>query len=58
VGRCRRTCLSSVDGAGYPADSAVAEIVHIDDDGVVLLRVLPGTVEANRTLLDPLSSRS
>jgi hypothetical protein len=40
------------------ADSAVAEVVRIDDDGVVLLRVLPGTVEDNRTLLRPLSNRS
>jgi len=40
------------------ADSAVAEVVRIDDDGVVLLRVLPGTVEDNRTLLHPPSSRS
>ncbi len=39
------------------ADSAVAEVVRIDDDGVVLLRVLPGTVEDNRTLLRPVSSR-
>jgi len=40
------------------ADPAVAEVVRIDDDGVVLLRVVPGTVEDNRTLLHPLSSRS
>ena len=40
------------------ADSAVAEIVRIDDDGVVLLRVLPGTVEDNRKLLRPLSNQS
>ena len=33
------------------ADSAVAEVVRIDDDGVVLVRVVPGTVEDNRTLL-------
>jgi hypothetical protein len=40
------------------ADSAVAEVVRIDDDGVVLVRVVPGTVEDNRTLLHGLSSRS
>jgi hypothetical protein len=40
------------------ADSAVAEIVSIDDDGVVLLRVLPGTVEDNQALLRPLSNRT
>lgn len=27
------------------ADPAVGEVVRIDDDGVVLLRVVPGTVE-------------
>jgi hypothetical protein len=40
------------------AEPAVAEVVHIDDDGVILLRVVPGTVEDNRSLLRPLSSRS
>jgi len=33
------------------ADPAVAEVVRIEDDGVVLVRVLPGTVDDNRQLM-------
>ena len=36
------------------AESAVAEVVRIGDDGVVLVRVLPGSVDDNRALLDVL----
>ena len=39
------------------ADPAVAEVVRVDDDGVVLLRVVPGTVDHNRTLLHSVSTR-
>ena len=35
------------------ADPAVAEIVSIDEWGIVLVRVLPGSVEENRTRLRP-----
>lgn len=35
------------------ADSAVAEVVSIDDRGIVLVRVLPGTVDDNRSHLRP-----
>lgn len=37
------------------AEPAVAEVVRIDDDGVVLVRVLPGTLDDHRHLLHPLS---
>jgi hypothetical protein len=30
------------------ADPAVAEVVSIDDEGVMLVRVLPGSLESNR----------
>ena len=33
------------------ADPAVARVASVDDDGVVLVAVLPGPVEANRSLL-------
>ena len=33
------------------ADPAVAQIVSVDDDGVVLVAVLPGPVEDHRALL-------
>jgi hypothetical protein len=33
--------------AGYPRSLAVAEVVDRDEDGVVHLRMLPGTVKAN-----------
>jgi hypothetical protein len=36
------------------ADAAVAEVVRIEDDGVLLARVLPGSVDDNRALLDVL----
>ena len=35
------------------AESAVAEIVRFEDNGVVLVRVLPGSLEDNRALLEP-----
>ena len=35
------------------ADPAVAEVVSIDDRGIVLVRVLPGTVDENRFRLRP-----
>jgi hypothetical protein len=38
------------------AHSAVAEVVQIQDDGVVLVRVLPGSVEDNCAVLDTLPS--
>jgi hypothetical protein len=38
------------------AESAVGEIVRVEDDGVVLVRVLPGSVDDNRTLLDSVPS--
>ena len=38
------------------ADPAVAEVVRIQDNGVVLVRVLPGSVEDNRAVLDTLPS--
>ena len=34
------------------ADPAVADVVRIDDNGAVLVRVLPGSVEDNRALLE------
>ncbi len=34
------------------ADAAVAEIVRFEDNGVVLVRVLPGSVEDNRAFLE------
>jgi len=34
------------------ADAAVAEIVRFEDNGVVLVRVVPGSVEDNRALLE------
>lgn len=34
------------------AESAVAEIVRFEDNGVVLVRVLPGSLEDNRALLE------
>jgi hypothetical protein len=33
------------------AESAVAEVVRVEDNGVVLVRVLPGSVDDNRSLL-------
>ena len=33
--------------AGYPDSMAVAEVLDRDDDGVVHLRPLPGSVKAN-----------
>lgn len=33
------------------ADPAVARVVSVDEDGVVLVAVLPGPVEAHRDLL-------
>jgi hypothetical protein len=39
------------------ADPAVAEVVRLDADGVVLVRVLPGTLEDNRTLLAAVQTR-
>lgn len=33
------------------ADPAVARVVSVDEDGVVLVAVLPGPVEAHRNLL-------
>ena len=36
------------------AHSAVAEVVRIEDNGVALMRVLPGSVDDNRALLDVL----
>lgn len=33
------------------ADLAVARVASVDDDGVVLVAVLPGPVEAHRNLL-------
>jgi hypothetical protein len=38
------------------ADSAVAEVVRVEDNGVVVVRVLPGSVEDNRASLDTLPS--
>ena len=35
------------------ADPAVAQVVSVDDAGVVLLRILPGPAEAHLTLLEP-----
>jgi hypothetical protein len=35
------------------ADPGVAEIVEVRNDGVVLLRVLPGPAELHRGLLQP-----
>ena len=35
------------------ADQAVAEVVSIDERGIVLVRVLPGTVDENRARLRP-----
>jgi hypothetical protein len=39
------------------ADPAVGEVVQVDDDGVVLVRVLPGTVDDNRTKLAVVHAR-
>ena len=39
------------------ADPAVAEVVLIDERGIVLVRVLPGTFEHNRSRL-PLGGKS
>jgi hypothetical protein len=33
------------------AESAVAEVVRVEDNGVVLVRVLPGSVDDHRSLL-------
>jgi hypothetical protein len=38
------------------AELAVGEIVRVEDNGVVLVRVLPGSVDDNRTLLDSVPS--
>lgn len=35
------------------ADPKVARILSIDDDGIIELEVLPGSVEAHRDLLAP-----
>jgi hypothetical protein len=35
------------------ADPAVAEVVQVKSDGIVLLRVLPGHADAHRHLLHP-----
>lgn len=35
------------------ADPAVAEVVSIDERGIVLVRVLPGTLEENTSRLRP-----
>ncbi len=37
------------------ADAAVAEVVRIEQNGVVLVRMLPGSVEDNRALLAALT---
>lgn len=39
------------------AEAAVAEVVRIDDNGVVLVRVLPGSVDDNRSLFETLPNR-
>lgn len=35
------------------AEAAVAQVVSVEDDGVVLLRVLPGPAQAHLALLGP-----
>ena len=37
-----------ISGGNEEADPAVAEVVSIDERGIVLVRVLPGTFERNR----------
>ncbi|MGI9053903.1 MAG: hypothetical protein ACR2HQ_14885 [Ilumatobacteraceae bacterium] len=37
------------------ADPAVAEVVGVDEDGIVLVRVLPGTIDDDRHVLGPAS---
>ncbi len=37
----------------YDAEPAVAQVVEVKPDGVVLLRVLPGPAEAHRSLVGP-----
>jgi hypothetical protein len=37
------------------ADPAVAEVVRIEDNGIVLVRVLPGSVDDNRAELNTVS---
>ncbi len=34
------------------ADASVGEVVRIEDDGVVLVRVLPGSIDDNRAVRD------
>jgi hypothetical protein len=38
------------------AEPAVGEVVRIEDNGVVLVRVLPGSVDDNRALLETVPS--
>lgn len=38
--------------ANEAADAAVAEVVRIEQDGVMLVGVLPGSVDDNRALLE------
>lgn len=45
--RPERIVPGAVVLAGYPTSLAVAEVVDRDDDGVVHLRPLPGSVKAN-----------
>jgi len=39
------------------ADAAVAEVVRIYDNGVVLVRVLPGSVDDKRALIETVPNR-
>jgi hypothetical protein len=38
------------------ADPAVAEVVRVESNGVVLVRVLPGSVEENRAFVETMPS--
>jgi hypothetical protein len=38
------------------ADSAVAEVVRVESNGVVLVRVLPGSVEENQAPVETMPS--
>jgi hypothetical protein len=40
----------------YDADPAVAQVVEVAPNGVVLLRVLPGPARLHQTLLEPRAS--
>ncbi len=40
------------------ADPAVAEVVQLDDDGVVLVRVLPGSLDDNRHFVQAVPART